>query len=340
LPWLALYLPNLLSAVHIASHPSSVTSTENTFTSFQGHISSLFSDGKLPYGSSVLSYGVVVLMLALIGLYVFFIILKDKVTPLKRGYLLVAMACCLAGITSYFFFGLIIAPVVVIRYSCPVLIAALPFAWLAASMAVADSQKPAKLLSWSGTRVAIIMLMALLVVVIYWDNFITRVERAYYLHITLSANADYDKYIEVNRYLLSKNTKQKIRDIQNKTQPGEKIFAWVPAPMHLDFSRNEIYSITYASLLNPWLDMPLNGNVYDMVRFLKGQGIRYIMWSENDGILEAVNRKELSSPYAVYRRIAKRGFYLRDMLASIIQGGEFLYNANGIVLFDLKQIKI
>lgn len=337
LPWLALYAGNLVSAVHIALRPSAARAA-NSFNSFQGHISSLFSAEDTPYGGSALSYGIIVLMLALIGLYGLFKIRGGRVAPNRRGYMLVATASCMAGALSFFFFGLIISPVVVVRYSCPVLIATLPFAWLAVSIADPDSLHAARLPRFPGIKTAMALAMPLLVVVLFWNNFVERVQRAYYLHITLPFHVDFSKYIEINRYLLSSDLKQQIRGIQYTTQPGQKILAWIPEPMHLDFSRNEIYSIMYTSLLNPWLDMPLNGDTKAMAGFLKGQGIRYILWKEDDGSLERGINKGLSSPYAVYRRIAERQAYLRKMLASIMNGGSYLYNQDGMVLFDLQQI--
>jgi len=179
----------------------------------------------------------------------------------------------------------------------------------------------------------------LLVVVLFWSNFVVRIERAYYQHMTLSYPL-WDNYIEDSSLAISSAARQEIREIQYKTQPGQKILVWISWPMHLDFSRNEIYSVTSGSLVNPWFDMPLNGNANDLVQYLKGQGVRYIMWEHQDyDAMEKTYLSWLSNPYDGYRKQGERGLYLRDMLASIMKGGSFLYNADGIVLFDLQQIK-
>ena len=337
LPWLALYAGNLVSAVQIALRPSAARAA-NSFNSFQGHISSLFSAEDTPYGGSTLSYGILVLMLVLIGVYAWYRIQGGRIAPKRRGDMLVATASCIAGAISFFFFGLIISPVVVIRYSCPVLIAVLPFAWLALPIADHDNPHAAKSPGFPGMRTVMALAMPLLVATLFWSNFVERLQRAYYLHITLPFHLDLSKYIEINRYLLSPDLKRQIRDIQDLTLPGQKILAWIPVPMHLDFSRNGIYTIMYTSLLNPWLDMPLDGDTKAMAGYLKGQGIRYILWKADDGSLERGISKGLSSPYAVYRRIAERQSYFRNVLAAMMRGGSHLYSRDGWVLLDLQQI--
>jgi hypothetical protein len=250
------------------------------------------------------------------------------------------MASCAAAIISYFFFGFMIVPGVAVRYSCPVLIAILPFAWLAAPLAVSNSLHPAKLLNHSGMKIAIMLPMPFLVVILFWSNFVERLERAYYYHMTIAYPLQNpEQEIKLSRYAISSDVRQVIRGIQYKTQPGQKILVWIGFPMHLDFSRNEIYSIMNTSLLNPWLDLPFNGNANDMVQFLKGQGIRYIMWEENGGNWEGTYAIALSNPFPVYRRIAQRGLYMRKVLASIMNEGGILYNEKGIKLFDLQQVK-
>ncbi len=164
--------------------------------------------------------------------------------------------------------------------------------------------------------------MTLLVVILHWSTFVERVERAYYQHMTISFPM-WGNYVEFNSYAISSDARQDMRDIQNKTQPGQKILVWISMPMHLDFSRNEIYSLMSISLLNPWLDMPFNGNANDMVHYLKGQGIRYVMWEESGGDLENTYRRWLTSPFVAYRRTAERGYVFKTHVRIHNEWGEF-----------------
>jgi hypothetical protein len=278
-------------------------------------------------------------MLFMVGSYSLFNTFGNRVAPSQRGYFLVAAASCAAGIGNYFFNGFVVAPESAVRYSCPALIASLPFAWLAASMSVSYAARPAKLLNLPGMKMAIMLSMSLLVVILFWNNFISRIERAYYQHMALSYPVG-DGYIEHIRYTTSLDAKQEIRKIQYMTQPAQKILVWISMPGHLDFSRNVIYSVRAEGLANPWADMPFNGNVNDMVQYLKGQGIRYIMWEYNDeyGMVRSY-RRQLSVPIAGYKTQAERPLYLRKVLVSLMNGGSFLYHENGMVLFDLQQVK-
>jgi len=338
-PWIALYANNIVTALHIALHPTAVTAV-NTFNSLQGNIPDLFSSENLRYGGSLLGYGLIVLMLALIGSYSTFKTFGIRIQPTQRGYFLVAAASCVASVITYFFYGAIIPAELTARYSCPVLIATLPFAWQVASMAVSNTSMPGKSLERTGEKMAFIFAMLLLVVILFWDNFIERIERAYHYHMTISFPViDPDEYLADMRQAFSDKTRREIRVIQNNTLPGEKILVWIPLPFDLDFARNDIYSIMSTSLLNPWLDIPFNGNADDMVRYLKGQGIRYIMWEEGGGNLRNSYRKRLlDKSYVAHRRIAERGLILMKMISSIMSNGSFLYEANGIVLLDLYQV--
>jgi len=336
LPWLALYTSNIVSAVLIALQPSTET-TVNTFTSLSGNISGLFSMAALYYGNSFLSYGIIVLMLMLIGAYSIINTYGNRVAPSKRGYYLVAAASCAASIITYYFYGAIIPAYAAVRYSCPVLIATLPFAWLVAAMAVPNSWRSQKLLGMPAIKIAILLAMPILVSALFWSTFVKRIEMAYYYHMAIQLPYD-NKAIKYNRYAMSSDTSEFVRGIQYKTRPGEKILVWIGFPMHLDFSRNEIYSIMSSSLLNPWLDMPFSGNVNDMVQYLKGQGIRYVIWDARGDDLENTYRRMLSGSNLGNRRVAERGLYFREMLASMMNESNILYNAKGIVLFGLQEI--
>lgn len=338
-PWLLLYSNKYASAVHAVLHPATVA-TGNGFPVLKGNIAELFSARNSLYGGSHLTYGIVVLILAVAGFYSLFHVCRNGASSSsQRRYFLVAAASCAASIISYFSLGLISPPGVTIRYSCPVLIATLPFAWLAVAMAVPRSPHPAGSPNPPGIKMALILPMPLLIVALFGTNFVSRIEQAYYQRMTISFPV-WENYIEYNRHAISPDARRIIRGIQDKTQPAQKILVWISTPMHLDFSRNEIYSIMNGSLVNPWMDMPLNGNVNDMVQYLKGQGIRYIMWEYQDyGSLESMYRSWLPSPFDSYRKQGERGLYLRKMLTSIMTGGNLLYDANGVALFDLQQIQ-
>ncbi len=336
LPWLALHAANYSAVLH-----SPAAGADSKLALHKGNIPGLFATTDLIYGGSFLSYGTIVLMLSVAGSYALYNTTGNRVAPFQRGYLLVAAASCAAGIISYFFTGFVAAPELAVRYTCPVLIATFPFALLAASMAASSKLHPAKIPALLGVKMALVLSMPLLIAILFWNNFMSRIERAYHWHMTLSypiSNAS----VERIRYATSPDTRQVIRGVQSQTLPAQKILVWISMPGNLDFSRNEIYSVRSVGLINPWIDMPLKGNVNDLVQYLKGLGVRYIMWEYKgvytEGEINSYNRF-LLYPYQDYREIGQRCLNLRSMLSSLMKEANFLYNVNGLVLFDLQQFK-
>lgn len=338
LPWLALHTSNYMLAIHAALHPN--VAAKGEIPLHNSNISILFTTGNLRHGDSYLSYGIIELMLFMMGCYSLFNTFGNRFSPSQRGYFLVAAASCAAAVVSYLFNGFVFAPPPAIRYSCPVILACLPFAWMAVSMAVSNTPCSAKSLNLSGMKMALILSMPLLVAILFWNTFVSRIERAYDQHMPLSVPVS-DTSIEHYKYASSPDARKITHEIQYLTQPAQKIFAWIAMPAHLDFSRNEIYSFSAVCLLDPWVNMPLNGNVDDMIQYLKSLGIRYIMWEygKESMVLENRHRQWLLSPVDNYRIMGGRALYLSGMLPRIMKGGRFLYNEDGMVLFDLQQLE-
>ncbi len=336
LPWLALHAGNYASSIEELLDPSTAAVVDKGALPVR-NIIPLFSANNLFYGNSYLSYGIIVLMLLALGSYGLMIAFGKRAALTLRGYFLVAAASCTAGIVSYFFNALYTNPQSAVRYSCPVLIAALPFAWLAASTNVPDPERPEKLNGGYGSKMTIMIFLSTLIVFLFFSNFISRVERAFYRHTTLSFPVT-DSYMERIRYTTSPEAMKLMREIQFRTQPEQKILAWVDMPGNLDFSRNEIYAVGAQGLRNPWVDMPLNGNISDMIQYLKGMGIRYIIFEYSDiyGRVDIYRNWIASEPKTRFKTGVK-ALYFRKMLALMMKEGGYLYNANGIVLLDLQE---
>jgi hypothetical protein len=340
LPWLLLHLPNYVATFNVPSH----TATGNhasIFSMLTGNVSELFSTNDMSWGGSMLGYGAIVLELAVLAAaFVPYILSSGRRRSPYQGHSLVAASACVAAIGSYvldfIFFDLVNA----VRYACPVLIATLSFALLTASFNATSNHLPhATQPAPSNSKMAILAGTAL-VLALFGSDFIDRIERVYTKRTTVSFPIN-DALIQYNQYAFSEAARQATRKIQYQTEAETKILAWISMPFHLDFARNEIQEVTAYGLLNPWLDLPLDGNPIDLARYFKKNGIRYIMWEyrgygmKNKAQLENM----LHSPYPIYRRMADRNLYFTNMLVSMMTGGSFLYNQNGTVLFDLDQIK-
>lgn len=336
LPWLLLHLPNYLAALNIF-HTTPETNASG-FSLPKSNVSELFSTHDLFYGGSMLGYGTIILVLTVLGVFSIFFISRNRNHSQQLGHYLVSASGCAAAIATYFLNGLFFAPEVAIRYSCPVLIGTLPFVLLASSATLSHASPQPGSLAQTPLKMAVLAGSAL-VFALFISNFFDRIERAYNKRTTISYPIS-DANIQYNQYVLSEEARQTIRTIQYQTSPGSKILAWITMPLHLDFARNKIQTVMDPGLLNPWLGMPLNGNTGDMVQYLKKQGIRYILWQyQGNGMRNPDELKRmLFARYPIYRRIAERNLYMRNMFISIMAEGTFLYHMNGIVLFDLNQI--
>ena len=338
LPWLLLYLPNYVAALRAHSHAEAETKA-GMFSQYKGNVSELFASHDLFYGGSTLGYGTLVLVLAILGALAVLFVLRNKSHVQKGGYLWVSASACAAAVATYFLNGLLFPADVAIRYSCPVLIAVLPFVSLASCRSATASLisrqtgllgQPLKLATWAG---------AALVLTLFGNNLYNRTVRAYNQHTTVSFPVD-DGYIQYNHYTLSEQAQQVIRNIQYQTQAGTKILAWISMPLHLDFARNEIQNMMEVGVANPWLQMPFNGTADDMVQYFKEQGIRYVLWEYHGGGMrdeDEYEKMRLSSNPA-YRKLAERNLYLRAMLFQIMARGNLLVHQGGVVLFDLGQL--
>ena len=334
LPWLALFAGNYASAIRLSLHPAA-GAIESGFSLPKGNVIAMFSSADLFYGGSFLSYGLIVLFLLLVAIYSLSFLLRSRAASLRNLYFIVAAAACLAGVVSYLFNGIIFNPELAVRYSCPVLIASFPFAMLAAASAL-----PAASRNLPALKTTVMLAMPVMLAMLFWKDFMIRADRVYTQHESIAFDLN-DEYLAYNRYVFSPEAREVMRALQYKTEPGQKIFAWVSMPMHLDFSRNEIYTLREPALLNPWLDLPYTGNASDMVHYLKGQGVRYIMWEYNGYGMpsEEKMRGMLSYPFLVYRKIGQRSLYLRKVLAAMMQGGAAMFSTDNYVLIDLQMIR-
>ena len=340
LPWLLLHLPNYVAALNNPSHPATGTNASG-FALPKGNVSELLSTHVLFYGGSMLGYGSIILVLVALCIFsIFFMLRRSKNHVRQRGYSLVSASACAAAIATYFLNGWLFDPEAAVRYACPIFIATLPFALLASSLNAALSPVAPQPGSLAQTPLKMAVLAgAAVIVALFGNTFVDRIERAFNKRTTISFPIS-DTYIRYNLYVLSEEARQTIRNIQNLTETGTKVLAWISMPLHFDFARNDIQAVMEPGLANPWLDLPLNGDPVDMAQYLKKQGIRYILWEYRGAGMKDPSEYERMrlSPYPVYRRLAERNLYMRTMLVSIMSGGTFLYHQNGVVLFDLDQI--
>lgn len=335
LPWLLLHATHYLGALSISHTPDTAGAAM-----LSGNLAELFSGESLRYGGSFPAYGAAALALLAAAVYAISGFLPRGQDNRQRGYALVVFAAAVAGCASYLFNGIVFPATLAVRYSCPALIATFPFVLMAVTGIVSRPAVMAAQAIWPLALRGVSLGVAALVTVLFWDSLTSRIERAATQHQALSFPVN-DTYVEYNRFALSPQAGQIIREIQYKLPPGEKILAWISMPYHLDFARNDIYNVMDPGMINPWLDIPMTGNPDDVVGYLKGQGVRYIMWqSAGYGMTPREKYQALQSyTFVAERKIGLKGQYLTRILDDMMVRGLYVYQAKSILLFDLQRIK-
>jgi len=227
-----------------------------------------------------------------------------------------------------------------LRYSLPVFIAVLPYAALVAGSHLGGLRAP---VGGTGRRLvpAGIMGVALaLLLGAFWNSLSARVRRASLDGGLVSfPGASARSYAEHNRRILGRETRDTLWAIQARTQTGLGILLWNSAPFHIDYARNRIYTLTALGLYNPGLNLPITGGPEDLRQYLRGHGIRYVIWDYGFLLNEAVARtwRDYSlSPFPAYRRIGVNNLYFIRTLTALAQTSNVMYDMNGTVLLDLE----
>ena len=76
--------------------------------------------------------------------------------------------------------------------------------------------------------------------------------------------------------------RDELRDLQREVPAGWPILVRASRPFNLDFRRNPIYVVDWPGGSSPAPGMPVDGNVNDIVTYLRGNGIAYVLYSYVD----------------------------------------------------------
>ena len=319
----------------------SFTSVE--FVRLKSLIGQLTSYDELFYEGRYIGYGFVIFLLLMAAVLSFSNLFKKNKNALFIPHLIVVFASSSSGIISYLFNVHFFDPDTSLRYSLPVFIAVLPYAALILGSyfgvfqkTLSSHESKIKISQFIFTTILCVSFVVLFI--LFWNTLLGRATNAYSNRSLISFPAAKDRnYIEYNKRALSNDTRNLVRGIQDKTDKGQAILAWISVPFHIDYTRNKIYTLTALGLFNPGLNMPLTGNPEDLRAYLKNKGVRYVMWEWKLFInVENIWRAYLISPYPVYRKIAENNLYFIKTLLALGQISKIIYNNNGTVLFDLR----
>jgi hypothetical protein len=346
LPWILTHFDNFsaallgrtLSGTDVSTAKSSALYGSSLSASFD-NLMSIFSYSSLFYGSKSLSY---TLCVGIILMIVAFSCIK---APLKKnGIFLPSIAgACLACAGIYFIFPLLFPADLSIRYILPMLIAVFTTA-IVYLLTLFNSTYFTQINSRSSAIEKVIVLSCFIIPLIIsgadFSNILSkRAVRIIMHHTTLSFPLGENNYYKTyNELMFSDRVKQFFTDIQNSVEEGSTILAWVSAPFHLDYARNQIFSIGDSSgLTSPWLNLPMGADTQTVKAFLLQKKIKYILWESkgyNMRTRQGYQRLAASS-YVGRRVIGEHGLYLHEHLEKIVNSSKVLFGNGRIVLCEI-----
>jgi hypothetical protein len=308
----------------------------------------LFSLGPLffGHGSRPMHYSGTMIIVVLCFLIVLFILLKNRLAG-KINYVFPIVgeisAVLSFAIAIYVTADRVSGPVQGLRYMCPIIIAAVPSAFLTAGNAIAQWKKailpPKMFLNISGTVLAICLIGIL---VSFSGSLVTRARQAIYYGSILSFEKAKDsRYLLYNRMVLDGSYKEKIREIQKLVPRGEALVAWIGTPYLLDFKRNEILDVQPAAFASPWFEFPLGPTLSKTVesgyKYFDQEGISYILWEYNGYATRSIQQlvNEASLPFNGTRKVSIRSIAFTKMIDAIVKRSQVLYDDNEIILIKI-----
>ncbi len=325
-PWLAI---SSAKYVRMLQHPPASQQHAETpvFLNLE-KIGDVFSTTDIFWGNSFPDYLIILMALGIIfiaGSYCLF--KRDNDIPYQASMPVIAAAgaCIISFFLSLVFFNHPIQGL--IRYSTPIIIAVLPLTTLLAgryaanAATVHDSQIPSKMLTQG---MSFLFALHLVIAGTFLGSFIDRIERITERRTMISFPFR-DSYLESMKNTLSQKREEQIRTAQARTEEGTKILAWVSTPFQLDFKRNNILLIKI--LMSPWRDIPIGADSDELLSYLRGKGIRHIIWEYNGF---AVTSLKFCQDFRYMDFL-----YLINTLRDLASKTKIIYHQESILVLDI-----
>jgi hypothetical protein len=318
-PWLALHGPHFFTAL-----TDPVPGASGDTVPLVISLIDVFSTARLFYGASFAHYSglmFAVLLCAVAAARHFGTKNGGDGAELSMSAAATVAAAC-AGLTAYLLMLHLGGPLLAgygqaLRYSIPVLIAAVPAALCLAALHLMHG-RPGRLAR------AAPPVIALLIIAAFAPDLRVRMEQAVKAGtiFAIPRLANSERYRDYNRLMFHAGAGERIRAIQQRIPADAAILAWINTPFHLDYRRNPIIDVDIAGLTTPWA---------------RSSGARYVLWEyQGYGVRSPRHyarqaRRTGRQVSAAAARGAAFAAYLRDQAGR----GEFLFNDGAIAVFRL-----
>ncbi len=340
-PWILVSLPNYLSAWHLTLTGQELPITGDHDGLFLSNISIVFSFKKSSWGGYYLGYGLIALLLGIMGLLSLIQLIKSS-DRAQLSRLVTVSAACLAAVVSFIVNVHLFDPDTAVRYTIPVLIpvasVALMMPWIKQHTSQAHSQNKIKQLITVNTPGIMVFLAVVLMSGFFSHVLVDRISRAYQQRTLISFPIN-NSYLLYNEAALGKAAAGWVYALQHKMEAGSTIFAMISVPFHLDYARNPVFFYSESGILNPWFAVPLNKHPEATRKYLGDSGIQYVMYEYRGGGMKQDRELQgyLDSPYWMFRDIGERSIKFRAILRYLSENSVLIYRDGRVVIFDINQ---
>ena len=335
LPWLAVTFGTYSFPVGWPGHDFAPTALATKYPSLAAHdAASLFKMTRLFYGGDQLTYTSIALCVVFCGIAA--LVHRRFATAAALSAPAPAFAAAAIGSFAAYLLNAHMndAPAAV-RYSCPMFLAIFPLAGLILVPLFALTPNSAPDAAPTPPFLRIVpTLLPISVIILFLPVSFTRFHQALNAKSVLSFPLLQGDLI-YNRYAVAVGG-PRARALQERTEPGETILAWIDQPFGLDFTRNRILNVCDPGLVNPLLRFPAGVTETELRQYFQSRGIRYILHqSEGAGRLSQGELSRWLNGYPLHRKIAEYHIYLKGALLNMCETSRLLYRDDQIALFDL-----
>jgi hypothetical protein len=282
-PWLWSVYDKVIFVYHLAIRKMSHGNlSKANLDSSDSVFSKLFSSEKLFYGGNVSDYNFIIICSLAVAFGAGYFLIKKKDLA-NKGKFIVVMSTGISLTIAYLINGHFARDFEVgIRYTCPIILAALP-----TTMLLFYGKPSLSMPVTSVHNIRIRHFSALLILGIsiglFMHGWFGRLNQLVEQRSMLSFPIN-KSYVVRNKNSLSKLEQESVRSMQERTEEKTSIMAWFETSFFLDFKRNSIFTVGSPGIvmntggfnLNNFADSSLLGN------YFRDIGIRYVIWGYND----------------------------------------------------------
>jgi hypothetical protein len=337
-PWLGLHRENLLTVLTGFFGGKFANTGDSDLALMPLRDMFTFWNYDLRYGGKYFYYSLLIAGLLAAGTAALIRIWRRRNSE-SDAYLVPVLAASISTVLIYLIFPYQIDLQTAVRYTCPVLLAVVPFAVAASGRFFQKGAGSNGIFSGVTVPTVIVSTFFLIAATIMFGEVLQKRFSTLLEKRTLIAHLVTKNDINYCTDALSPRAKENVRLAQDVTEPGTGILTSISQSFNLDFARNHVLVESDSALLVPWFDLSLNADADTFRSYLLNRGVRYVIWEHTGFGINSYPEvaRFLTHPILIFRRLASRSLSFRRQLRELSSNSAVIYNKNNIIVLDLKK---